>query len=128
MKHKSKCAQSGSWTWWVHISYSTTIPYMRFQKKVRLTIPWTTLNTFRIISKIHSSILNSLETWSTVMSSIKHSIFPANSASITKWSWWFLCLKLISVMCIFQKEVEVSIHMHMNDNRCIVDDVMMQIL
>ena len=127
MKHKSESSQSCTCTWWIHISNSASISHMLLQQEVRLSIAWTTFDSLRIIGKVHSSVLDSLETRRTMMLSVKHSIFPVNSTWVTERTRGLISLKLISIVSVLQKEVEMCVHMHVNDDWCKVNDVMMQI-
>lgn len=125
---KLKSCNSCTWTTWIHISYCTSISNMRLEKKIRLSISNTCSNTFRIISKIDCSIFDSLKWSCWIMLIIKHSILPTDSRTLTEGTWWFFCLELIPIMCILNKKLHMAVYMHMYDNRCIINNIVMKIL
>lgn len=59
---------------------------------------------------------------------VKHSVFPASSSWMTQRTWRYAGFKLIPVVSIFQEEVKVRVNMHVDDDRSVVYDVVMQIL
>lgn len=125
---KSKCAYCCAGTWRVHISHCASIPNMLFQQKVRLPIRGTNSHPMRIIGKIHSPILHPFKVFRIVMLMIKHPVLPRNSRWSTQWSWRLRCLELTSIMCISNKELEMGISVHVNNDRCIVDNIVVEIL
>lgn len=70
-------------TAWIHISNCASISNMLFQQKIRLSIPWTNSNPSRIICKVDSSIFHSFKRSSTMMPTIKHTVFPRNTRATT---------------------------------------------
>ena len=127
MVTKSKRAYGRAWTWRVHISHSASVTDMLFQQKVRLSITWTDCNSMRIICEIHRSILYSLKILCIMMHFVKHSVLPRCPCRSTQWTWWFCSFKLTSVVGVFNKELKMSISVHMNDNWSIVYNIMIKI-
>lgn len=123
MKHKAKSANCCWRRSWIHISDCASISHMRFEKEVWLAISNASIYTFWIISEIHRPVFYSFEKWSTMMLVIEHSVFPLNS-------WRYVSLgnlEAVSIMSIVGKVLEIS-DPHMNDDRGIVHDIMMQVL
>lgn len=127
MVTKSKRAYSRAWTWRVHISHCASVTNMLFQQKVRLSITWTDCNSMRIICEIHCSILYSLKILCIMMHFVKHSVLPRCPCRYTQWTRWFCSFKLTSVVSVFDKELKMSIRVHMNDNWSIVYNIMIKI-
>lgn len=128
MKDKSEGSKSWTCAWWIHICNCTPVSNMRLKQKIGLSIASTHLYSSWIISKIHRSIFYSLKACCTMMLMIKHSILPSCTSWMAERSRGHTCLKLITIMSIFQEKVKMSINMHVNNDRSIVDNIMMQIL
>ena len=101
---------------------------MALQQKIRLPIASTDADPSRIIDEIHCSIFYSFEASGTMMLSIKHSILPPNSRRMAECSWRFTCLKLVPIVCVWDKKSKMCIYMHVDNDRCIMDNVVMQVL
>jgi len=63
-----------------------------------------------------------------MMLTIKHSILPSRSSRVTQRSRRHTRFKLVAIMGVFKKEMKMSIDMHVDYNRSVMYNVMMQIL
>ena len=126
MINKSECSYYCNWRGWIHIGNSTPISYVLLQQKIWLSISLARSHTFRVISKIHSTIFNPLKRCCFMVFCIKHSVLPFNSP--TMMTYMFVHLKIISIMRIFDKKLKMPINAHMNDDRSVIYDVVLQIL
>lgn len=128
MKTESKCTNRWIRTWRVHVCHCASISYMLLQQKVRHSVPRTRWYPVWVIRKIHGSVLDSLIISCFVVHIIKHSVLPVGPWSSTEGARGLGSFELASVMSILDKELEMSIRMHMNDNGSIVDNIMIKIL
>lgn len=92
-----------------------------------MTVAHASSDSFRIISKIDCPIFNPFEGRGIMMKSVKHAILPVRPRRRTKRARRLLRLELIPIMRIFNKELHMSIDMHMDDNRRIVYNIVMEI-
>jgi len=128
MENESKCAYCRWRTWRVHISYSASISYMTLQQKVWLPITYTATYSFRIIHKIHCPIFDSFEACGAIKLPVKHPVLPPHPSRVTQCTGRLARLELVPIMSIWNKVSKVCIDMHVDDNRSVVDYIVMKIL
>lgn len=101
---------------------------MLFQQHIWCTITCTTVYSLGVICKVDHSILNPLKIRGFTIFFVEHPILPSSSASSTQTSWTFVCFKLTSVMSILDKELHMLWDMTMDDDRCIIFNIKLQII
>jgi hypothetical protein len=127
MEDKAKCSKGGGWSRWIHVGNRASVPNVRFEEEIWLTITRTTPYSWGIVGKVHGAVLDSFESCSMVVSFIKHPIFPTSPSAVTEGAWGHACLKLISIVSVLDKKVKMGIDVHVYDDGCVVHDIVMQI-
>ena len=107
----------------VHVCKSASVPHMLFQKEVRLPVARASLNSFRVISKIDRSVLDSFKIGCWMMMVVEHPVLPLSSYR----AFWVSDFKDISVVGIASIISHVSRSSHMDDNWGIMGNVVVEI-
>lgn len=96
---------------------------MLLQQKIGLTIAEAGLDAMRIVSEVHGAILDPFKWGGFVVVAIEHAIFPFHSSRAPSPDF-----ELVTIVRIFDIVFEIEGDIHVNDDGCVVHDVVMEVL